>query len=157
MTKRDIQGKQSGSHMADPTGTCDSSAILTSRGSSRWAVVDAKSYYFNIQTSAASCRNQSSSTEKSCVPPLDDVEKLREEMQQTKSLGKKIQNLLCSSPRSVIGSTSLANSGRSNILLFLSSLSSLNSRPSSWILDSGAIDRTTPISNIVVSYETMLF
>ena len=86
-----------------------------------------------------------------------DVEKLREEMQQTKSHGKQIQNLLCSSSRSVIGSTSLANSGRSKILLFLSSLSSLNSRPSSWILDSGAIDHTTPISNIVVSYETMLF
>ena len=55
------------------------------------------------------------------------------------------------SSRSVIETTSLAASGKTQF--YWESISSLNSYQSSWILDSGAIDHMTLISNKFVSYE----
>ena len=81
-----------------------------------------------------------------------DVQRLQEEIQQMKNPLQQIQGLRYSASGSVIGCTSLANSGRSNIRLFLSSLPLSNSRESSWIY-SGATDHMTPKSDILVSYE----
>ena len=78
-----------------------------------------------------------------------DVQKLQEEMQQIKNLKQQMPSLLSSSSRSVIGSTSLANSVICNIQSFLPSLSS-NTQKSSWFLDSRATNHMTPISNIFV-------
>ena len=75
--------------------------------------------------------------------------------QQVRTLKKQKKSLL--TPGSVIGSTSLANAGKSYILSAISLLSSVSSpnksHLSSWILDSGATDHITPIFNDFVSYE----
>ena len=57
-----------------------------------------------------------------------------------------------SSPRSIIGLTSLANSSNPP---FLSALLSASEKilQSSWILDSGATDHMTPIHSHFISYE----
>ena len=75
--------------------------------------------------------------------------------QQVRTLQQQMQSLL--TPRSVIGSTSLANSSKSYTLSAISLLSSIRSlnKPHlpSWILNYGAIDHMTPILNEFVSYE----
>ena len=67
---------------------------------------------------------------------LQEIQKIREEMQQMKNLLQQMQNLLSStSSGSAMGSTSLANSGKTPILSALSSLSVSNSYQNSWILE----------------------
>ena len=85
--------------------------------------------------------------------------KIQSRQHQIQSLQQQIQSLQASSRTStssgsVIGSTSLANSGKNPILSALSSISSSNSHQSSWILDSGATDHMTPILDKFVSYES---
>ena len=84
--------------------------------------------------------------------------KIQSLQQQMHNLQQQIQVLQASSGAStlsglIIGSTSLANSSKTSILLALSTLSSKESYQSSWILDLGATDHMTPIPYIFASYE----
>ena len=75
--------------------------------------------------------------------------------QQVQNLQHQVQHLL-SNPalsRSVIGSISLANSGKSSILSVLSLLSTPDSYQNSWILDSRTTDHMTPVVDKLLSYE----
>ena len=60
---------------------------------------------------------------------------------------------LFNSSSTVIGSTSLANSGKNEIYSSLTFLT--KNLPTAWILDSGATDHMTPLPHIFVSYETI--
>ena len=64
-----------------------------------------------------------------------------------------MQGLINLSSGSIIGSTSLANSGKNPILSLISSVSVLHS---SWILDSGATNHMTPISTMFLNYRACI-
>ena len=84
--------------------------------------------------------------------PPHDINRPQEKMtlqHQVKTLQQQMQSLLNSSFGSVIGS----NSGKSQILSALFSLTSTKTQLYSWILDSGAIDHMIPTVNMFVSYE----
>ena len=68
-----------------------------------------------------------------------------------------MQGLLNPSSSSVVSSSSLANSGKVQILSVLISLTSnIQSHQYSWILDSGSTDHMTPKIDLFVSYEPCL-
>ena len=79
--------------------------------------------------------------------------KTLQEMQQEKNLKQKKQSLLTSSSGPVIGSASLAKSGKFYILSALSALSSTKSYHNSRILYSGVTDHMTPTTNEFIRYE----
>ena len=81
------------------------------------------------------------------------IQSLQQQMQniQQQLQGLQVSCGACTSSGSIIGSTSLANSGKTSILSALSTISSMESHQSSWILDSGAIDHMTPIIDLFAS------
>ena len=95
---------------------------------------------------AEGSNEQGSQVGRSSQAIAQEVQRLvREEMQQLKNL--------LTSPRSVIGSTSLAGSGKTKILSELSHISaSNNSTKTAWILDSGATDHMTPIKENFMTF-----
>ena len=60
---------------------------------------------------------------------------------------------LFNSSSTIIGSTSMANSGKNEIFSSLTFLT--KNLTTAWILDSGATDHMTPFPHIFVSYETI--
>ena len=83
-----------------------------------------------------------------------EVQKLREKIQQLKDLQQQMQSLLSSNSGSIIGSMSLANSGKPRVFSMLSGLSSSSdSYNGAWISDSGATRHMTPIFDAFVTYK----
>ena len=100
----------------------------------------------NSQTGSGSIMPSAANvTGNSIMTPAQDFQTMLQEIQHLK-------NLLNHS-NSVISSTSLANSGKNYILssltLFTTNLTT------AWLLDSGATDHMTPLSNIFTSYESV--
>ena len=82
------------------------------------------------------------------------MQEVRNLPQQVQNLQQPVQNLQTpTQAESVMGSTSIANSGKQPILSALSSISSSKSYQNTWILDSGATDHMTLKSEGFVSYE----
>ena len=54
----------------------------------------------------------------------------------------------------IIGSTSMANSGKKDFLTALSTF--IDNLSNTWILDSGATDHMTPLKHLFKSYESMI-
>ena len=74
----------------------------------------------------------------------------------TLELMQEIQKLktMINTSRTIIGSTSIANSGKNNFLTALSTFT--DNISNTWILDSGATDHMTPYKHLFKSYESMI-
>ena len=79
------------------------------------------------------------------IPSTLDFQKMMQEIQNLKSM--------INTSGTVIGSTSMANSGKDELLTNLSMLT--NDLTSAWILDSGATDHMTPLTDVFESYEKL--
>ena len=77
------------------------------------------------------------------IPSAQDFQKMLQELQHLKTV--------LNSSTSIIGSTSMANSGKNEIFSSLTFFT--NNITAAWILDSGATDHKTPLSHIFTSYE----
>ena len=77
------------------------------------------------------------------IPSAQDFQKMMLELQHLKSL--------FNSSSTVIGSTSMANSGKNEIFFSLTFLT--KNLTTAWILDSGGTNHMTPLSQIFVSYK----
>ena len=77
------------------------------------------------------------------MPTAQDFQKMLQEIQHLKTV--------LNSSTSVIGSTSMANSGKNQILSSLTFFT--KNLTAAWILDSGATDHMTPLSHNFTSYE----
>ena len=77
------------------------------------------------------------------IPSALDFSKMMQELQNLKSL--------INASGTVIGSTSMANSGKKSLLTNLSMFT--NNISSAWILDSGTTDHMTPLTDLFESYE----
>ena len=76
-------------------------------------------------------------------PSAQDFQKMMQEIQHLKTL--------LNSSSTIIGSTSMANSGKNEILSSLTFFT--KNLTVAWILDSGATDHMTPSSHFFISYE----
>ena len=79
------------------------------------------------------------------IPSTLDFQKMMQDIQNLKSM--------INTSSTVIGSTSMANSGKNELLKNLSMLT--NNLTSAWILDSEATDHMTPLTDVFESYEKL--